>query len=523
MTRPRAAWQLAGVLALAVLIRLPFGVDARAAWPLIAVAGAWMLARRFTRRPVLAVLLFLATPAFVLHASAFAALWLAAAALFVTAVDARSYWRLALAGVALALAAPQSALFGLVLALYVLNRGAGAFARRSVAVCALPMIVAAAYHPAGAAAVPNVKTALALTAQAGWLVFPLLAFIAFRTRLVAVVPLTAAAAIADPHPLFWFSFGAGAWILLSFRRSDKDTTFLHGWAVLFFAFAAVLFFDRSPLVPMAAAVAILTARALDHRPRWVAVGIALQLILSLALARTQYEQSSAWRDFVRELQPRFAGANVWLDGAPAPYGRPMRPNQDVRPGDWILSSRLGAHIPYRAAGAVVTVAERAVTPSLPIRISHGLRPFDFGTGPADVLRAGRVTGRAVTREYLNMNDPDAGAHILGGIYNLEAGQWRWTAGRAELVLKRPAAAARLEARVFIPEQSPARRITLAVDGVRVVETTLPGPGAHTVVSGVLPAQTGVATVSLTVDRTFTSPPDPRSLGVILQAIGFRIE
>ncbi len=78
---------------------------------LISVAAMYALARRFTRRPVLATLLFIATPAFVVHGNGIEsdfpllALWLAAAAAFIYGLDQGRRWLLALAAAALARAA----------------------------------------------------------------------------------------------------------------------------------------------------------------------------------------------------------------------------------------------------------------------------------------------------------------------------------------------------------------------------------------------------------------------------------
>jgi hypothetical protein len=380
-------------------------------------------------------------------------------------------------------------------------------------------------------------------------VFPGLALLAFRMdrwRWVVLAALTAIAALSDPHPLFWGSFAVGGCVALSVlpgRGARRHEPFLSAWVAAFFAVAIVLFFAGSAryLLPIAAPVAMLVVRTLHHKPAWLAAGIVLQFGVSLALARSHYEHSNGYRTFVQEMQPRFAGANVWVNGewglqyyGQAAGGRPMLRGQDVRPGDWIVSNRLGFPVPYRAVGGKVeTVAEHAITPSLPVRviglgsrsafstISFGVRPFDFSTAPADVLRAERVAERAITREYLEMNDSEAGVHIVDGLYGLEAGQWRWTAARAEVVLRRPPGAARLEARVFVPDTAPARAVTLAVEGAEVARVALPGPGLHTVASDPRAGEEGIVTVTLAVDRAFTPPGDRRTLGVILHGIGFR--
>jgi len=94
---------------------------------LMSVAAMYALARRFSSRPVLATLLFMVTPAFVVHGNGLEsdlpllALWLVSAAAFIYAVDRDSRPLLALACVSLALAtlaAYQAVLLGPVLAVY---------------------------------------------------------------------------------------------------------------------------------------------------------------------------------------------------------------------------------------------------------------------------------------------------------------------------------------------------------------------------------------------------------------------
>ena len=78
---------------------------------LIAAFSAWSLARRFSPQPLLATLLFLVTPAFVVNGNSFEsdmpflAFWLLATALYVAAVDRRSRALLAASCVAMGLAA----------------------------------------------------------------------------------------------------------------------------------------------------------------------------------------------------------------------------------------------------------------------------------------------------------------------------------------------------------------------------------------------------------------------------------
>jgi hypothetical protein len=120
-----------------------------------------------------------------------------------------------------------------------------------------------------------------------------------------------------------------------------------------------------------------------------------------------------------------------------------------------------------------------------------------------------------------MSAKEADDQIVSGIYSLEDGRWRWMSGRAVLQLKRFAGPAVFELALFIPPQSPARKVTVAVDGAQILEKTFPGPGAYTITSGRLPEFSGAVSVTMTTDKTFSAPGDSRSLGVILNAAGFK--
>src|SRR5574341_8737 len=124
---PLNAWFLGALLAVFGDVReVPFHA-AYLLFSLIAVLSTWSLARRFSSRPLLATLLFLAAPSFVVNGNSleadvpFLAFWLASIALFVSAVDARSAPKLVAASATLCLAAfaaYQSVLIVPILGLY---------------------------------------------------------------------------------------------------------------------------------------------------------------------------------------------------------------------------------------------------------------------------------------------------------------------------------------------------------------------------------------------------------------------
>jgi len=114
----------------------------------------------------------------------------------------------------------------------------------------------------------------------------------------------------------------------------------------------------------------------------------------------------------------------------------------------------------------------------------------------------------------------SGSDPAGGIYQLEGGGWRWMSQRGVVLLKAPAAPAPLRVVLFIPDQAPARRVRVAVDGATVAEQVYSAPGAYILLSAPVTVAGGSATVAITVDKTLTVPGDHRRLGVILGEVGF---
>jgi hypothetical protein len=120
-----------------------------------------------------------------------------------------------------------------------------------------------------------------------------------------------------------------------------------------------------------------------------------------------------------------------------------------------------------------------------------------------------------------MNAPEAGDQIISGLYALESGAWRWMSASAVVLLKSPAQTMPIEAVFTIPDAAPARHIELLLDGRAVASDTYSAPGAYTLKSRPQSPAGPTATVTLTVDRSFSVPGDHRELGVVVSAIGFR--
>jgi hypothetical protein len=545
---PLNSWILAGlIVAFGDVYEVPFHA-VYVLFTVLAAASMWSLARRFSPDPFGATLLFLAVPAFVISGNSleadlpFLAFWMAGFALFVAG-------RYALAAVALVLAALTA--YQAVVAAPILGVWCWFHARRSKAawiVALTPVLAVGAYQfyerltggelPAAVLTgyfrtyglqqlTRKLRNAAALTAHAGWLVFPVAAVAAFRSRWVVGVAAAVAGAFIDPHPLFWASFAAGAMaIAWCIRRPD----FLTAWVLLFFAASLVLFFAGAAryLLPVAAPVALLVSRQL--RPRYVRLAAGANLVLSLCLASVNYQHWDGYRDFARALD---MNGRVWVNGewglrfyTESEGAIPFARNQVMSTGDVVVSSALGFPTPVTAP--LARIREYEILPTLPFRLTgenarsgfsaetFGLRPFDIGTGPVDHVRAEVVLPRDPRLSWLPMNAPEAEAQIVSGVYQLE-GSNRWMSGRAVLLLKSPAQPAPLHVQVYVPPEATARTLTISVDGRQVLRRAMPAPGIHTIettpVSG--------SGVVIELDKTFRVAGDFRELGAVLMAAGFR--
>jgi hypothetical protein len=522
---PLNAWFLALLLAVLGDIReVPFHA-AYILFSLIAALAMWSLAKRFSPRPLWATLLFLAVPAFVINGNSFEsdlpflAFWMAGIACF--AADKKVLAALAMA--LAALSAFQAVFLTPILAVYLWiyrRKDRPAWLLTLVAPAtilawqlferwssgALPVAVAAGYMSSyGLQALANkIRSAAALAVHACFMIFP------------ALLP------------------GAA---LLAWKRRDRDTAFLAAWIALFFAGAAVLFFAGSAryLLPMAAPLALLVSRL---QARWLVVGFAAQMALSLALATVNYQHWDGYRRFAQEIHPSTSGHRVYIDGEwglryylEADGGVPLERSQVLRAGDIVVSSRLAYPVEFTAPTA--TIAEQPIRASLPLQLiglqarsgystaTKGLRPFDISAAPIDIVHAAIVLDRHPTLAYLPMNAPETNSQIVSGLYDLEGNAWRWMSGSAVVLLKAPAQRMPLEAVFTIPDSAPARRMDLLLDARVVASQTYSAPGTYTLQSPPQMPAGPTATVTLTADRTFSVPGDHRELGVVVSTIGFR--
>ena len=554
---PLDAWCLGLLLAIFKDVReIPFHA-AYIVFSLIAAFSAWSLARRFSPRPLLATLLFLVTPALVVNGNSFEsdvpflAFWLLATALYVAAVDRRSQALLAASCVAMGLAAlgaAQAIFLAPILFLYGRKWRAAAIATLAapavflawqlferVTTGALPAGVLAGYLQSYGfeALMQKLKSAAALTAHLAWLVFPGL----WLPPLIAL-PAAIGAAFYDLNPLFWGSIAIGIGILIWCARNWRD--FLAQWVLIFFAGALAIFFAGSAryLLPIALPVAILATRRAG--PRMLGIGLGCGLALSVLLAEVNYQHWSGYRKFARSLQEQAETKRLWIDGEwglqyylESEGGLPLLVGQTVRPDEVVVTSSLGYPVQVSHPGAIpVSIASRKITSAIPLRLialngrsgysttTWGLRPFDVSLGPIDQVRAEILVERKPVLSDLPMNAPEAEQQIVSGIYALENSKFRWTSKTAILLLKPPAAALPLVVNFYIPDQAPARQVTVELNSRVVASRNYPGPGSYTLVSGASKPDGDSAQVTISVDKTFSPQSDKRELGFVLISAGF---
>ncbi|MBI4910598.1 MAG: glycosyltransferase family 39 protein [Acidobacteria bacterium] len=561
---PFNAWFLGGLLAVVGDVEEVRFHVAYVLFSLIAGLAALSLARRFCTRPLLATLLFLSFPAFVVNGNSLEsdlpllAWWLAASALFIAAVDRTS---LPLLGAAVACMLPlamsgfQSVVLIPILGLYLWRERRG-WVAGWVALCMIPaahvgwqlferltseqlpaQVLTRYFSRYGLQTLANKgKNALALTAHFGWMG---LAAVPFTRNIGVAVGAAAFGLYIDPHPMFWAPFTAGVLLVVWCVRHGKD--YLAQWVLVFFAAALVLFFAGSAryLLPLALPVAVLLTREAGRG--MVRAAVALNLTIGLGLASVNYQHWDSYRQLIAKISQDWGYARVWVNSefglrhyAEAAGALPLTRGQGVRPGDIVITSKLGFPVPFTTGGgALAPVSETTVTSLLPLRLiglhsksaystaTNGYRAFGLETTPIDVVTIQSVVERKPVLSYVPMNAAESDSQIVSGLDKVEDGKARWMGRKAAVLLKRPGPPAPVVVELYLPDAAPARVVILRVDGIEVARQELPGPGKHTVTSPVLPAADGDATLAIELDKTFSVAGDQRTLGAILIGVGFR--
>jgi hypothetical protein len=531
---PVNAWFLAALFVIFGEVKeVPFHA-AYIGFSLLAAIATYSLARRFSPQPLLATLLFLAVPAFVVNGGSFEAdvphlaFFLAGVAAFIWGVDHRRAMWLGIGALSLRFAALtliQAQLAIPILLLYV-----WLFAREwksawlkpfsvfitlavwevfeRITTGAFPFMVTAGYvqQQNWGRLWLKLENALGLSIQLCFMVFPLL-------------------------------FAAGVWA--AWRRRDRDTAFLAGWIGLYLAGCFVLPFHSGSaryLLPIAAPVAILASFT---RRQWVIGGFAIQLALSMGLAIGNYQQWEAYREFSSKLGGLTGSRRVWVNsewglrhyaedaGARVPLG-----GQAIPAGDVMVWSELSAAVAVTHPGSIVaSLAVQEVRPWMPFRlialesesgyssVKKGFYPYGIGTGLVDRIHADVYKEVKPTLSDLPMNAPEADGQIVGGLFELEQGRQRWTGATATVVLVSPAEAEPLHLECYVPDNAAAREVTLLVDGKKVHSQAI-HPGMQRIVTPAVKAGGATSVVAMQVDKTFSAPGDARVLGIRLIDIGW---
>jgi hypothetical protein len=282
-------------------------------------------------------------------------------------------------------------------------------------------------------------------------------------------------------------------------------------------------------------VAVLASRA---PIRWVRAACVAQLFVSSGLAIVNYQHWNGYREFAQSLHTETQHKRVWVSGEwglrhyfEADGALPLRRDQVVLPGELVVSSDLVAPIKFSHGGsALVQVAQREIRPWLPFRIigidsksgfssaGKGLLPYGVGGGLIDRLHAYEVIKQEPKLSVLPLGAPGVDSQIVSGVYGPESGPWRWMAGEATLLLKNPGAPARLQVKLYVPDNAPARSVQFGI-GSDMKTEALPGPGTFTFSTPVSVSGSDPVTVIIKVDKTFNAPGDSRALGIILNEVG----
>ena len=530
---PGNAWFLAGLLAVFGDVReIPFHAT-YILFSLIAVLSMYSLGRRFSCAPFWAAVLFLLVPAFFVNGNGFEsdvpllAFWIAGAAAFVYGVDSGRKALLVLAAASLAVSgmiAMQSFVFTFILLTYLRTRKRWSPAATIVAFT--PIIVLVGWQlfervtsgrfPAQILSgylmsyglermMLKLRNAVALTIHSCFIVFPVLLPFLFQRA--------------------WRS------------RHDPDTRFLMLWAGGFLVIAWGLFVSGSAryLLPIAAPVALLTSRA---PIRWVRVACGAQLVVSAGLAAQNAQHWDGYRTFAQSLQSETRHKRVWVAGEwglrhyfEADGALPLHRGQAIQPGDIVVQSDLGYPAKFTHGGStLVQIAQREISPRVPFRIigldarsgfstaSAGLLPYDVRGGLIDRVHAYEAVKQIPKLSILPFGAPNVESQIVSGVYGPEVGPWRWMSGEAKVLLKNPGVPSRLDVKLYIPDNAPARVIRFGIAGQQKTET-LPSAGSYTLSMPLRLSGEDPITATITVDKTFSAPGDTRVLGVILNEVG----
>ena len=449
------------LLALAWILRGHFSVLFFHAFYLLFALGisfaAYVLASRFTSRPLWGALLIAASPLVQVNTNTLAGPEAPALAFLLTgaaAFLARRFW---ISGIALALSGLTElqalALPPILLLEYVVkrerpSRGAWlALAGPYLGVGGWEVLQWAMMHRLpGAGLVTYAQSsrfsgiglkaasALALVEHLGVLV--IVVPLAWR-RLWGVAPGLLVCFLVDGYTWWerallacFIALGVNA--LLWLWESRRANPLLAGWCLLYFAFAATVFFAGASryLLPLAAPMVLLFVLQFSGRPGKLALALAVSLVLGLNLSFAAYEFAAVYS----AVEPP-PGKTFLVDGdwgfryyMLAHGGRVLDANSIPAPGEWIVSSELslGGHYDSLAEEAAVPLRTVDLRVRSPLRlidryahsgfsaVSSGLLPFSFSRRPLDRITYSR------TSSFLNVPGPWTPTQFSGRLVYLPA-------------------------------------------------------------------------------------------------------
>ncbi|HVY91609.1 MAG TPA: hypothetical protein VHA14_02630 [Bryobacteraceae bacterium] len=142
---------------------------------------------------------------------------------------------------------------------------------------------------------------------------------------------------------------------------------------------------------------------------------------------------------------------------------------------------------------------------------------------------GEPAANAPLVSSLRMNAPSAKEQLTKGVYQLEAGLWRWTSGNFTITLKTPPGAAQkgatltlnLSASDPILQQVHSQSLTAAVGSKTLKTEKYVDPGAHTFTADVPASLLTGDTVAIDFSLDNSLPPGPtdrRELGIIISGV-----
>lgn len=433
---PLNAYILAGLTAVFGDVReIPFHA-AYLLFSWLAAIAMYFLARRYCAQPLIATLLFIAVPAFVVNGNKLEAdipllaFWMAGFALFAQGRFLASTASMALAGLC-----AYHAVFAVPILAHLAWREQRRNWRAWLAVVGAPAALVAwqLFERATTGAAPaavlagyfssygllelgrKVQSSLALVSHLGTMISPLLLAVAWRRagrlRWLGLAAITCgiavAASVAGYTPgqrlLLAVSFGGGVlWLLWAGSRVLTDHAgvdgFLGAWIAVYSAGAIAVFYAGSAryLLPLAAPVAILLVRRLgpagdaggDANVRaqlpaplpgnwWtilVSAALAAQLAVGLGLAWSEYRYALDYREFAQRLAPMAQSQRIWSN---AEWG--LRYYLERIGGEPLLhGQQIGAGsivVTSELAAAIPYSATRAKTEILNTEIRTGLIPL----------------------------------------------------------------------------------------------------------------------------------------------------